>query len=95
MKCIYKTLEWDDNKRISNLAKHRLDFRDADQLFDGRPSVTFNSSHMGEEWFTTTGVLGEMFVTVIWTWRDQNRRIISMRSGRDAEKRAHGELHGR
>jgi uncharacterized protein len=88
-------LEWDDKKRITNLAKHRLDFRDADGLFDGRPSVTLNSSHMGEERFTTTGVLGEMFVTVIWTWRGEKRRIISMRSARDAEKRAHRELHGR
>ncbi len=86
--------EWDEAKRISNLAKHRLDFRGAVELFDGRPSITIDSSHIGEELFATTAVLGEMFVTEIWTWRGQNRRIISMRSARDVEKRAHRELHG-
>jgi uncharacterized DUF497 family protein len=29
--------EWDEAKRVAVLADRGLDFRDADQLFDGRP----------------------------------------------------------
>lgn len=32
--------EWDENKRIRNLEKHRLDFVAVRLLFDGRPMVT-------------------------------------------------------
>jgi len=27
--------EWDENKRLANLAKHHIDFRDTQQVFDG------------------------------------------------------------
>jgi uncharacterized protein len=32
--------------------------------------------------------------TVVWTWRLENRRIISFRRARDAEERAYRNAHG-
>ena len=31
--------EWDEDKRLTNLEKHKLDFIDSILLFDGRPAA--------------------------------------------------------
>jgi uncharacterized protein len=49
--------EWDEAKRQSNLLKHRLDFEDAQALFDGRPVAHSPARYVDEERFSTTGVL--------------------------------------
>jgi uncharacterized DUF497 family protein len=51
-------LEWDAVKNRSNLAKHGLDFADAESVFAG-PCVTFVDDRLdyGEERFTTLGLL--------------------------------------
>lgn len=33
--------EWNEAKRLANLAKHRLDFAHAEALFDVRPVLTY------------------------------------------------------
>ncbi|MCJ2008049.1 BrnT family toxin [Methylobacterium sp. J-092] len=40
--------EWDEAKRLGNLAKHRLDFVRADLLFDGRARLDLPSTHAPE-----------------------------------------------
>ena len=87
--------EWDENKRQSNLLKHRIDFVDVRALFDGRPNVSVPATSIDEQRFATTGQVQGRFVTVIWTWRGDARRIISARSARDGERRAYRDLHGR
>ena len=81
--------EWDEAKRQANLAKHKLDFIDARLLFDGRATITARSDHPVEARFVTTAIIGGKFYTVIWTWRDDSRRIISLRRARDGEERAY------
>ena len=88
------TIEWDDDKRLINLAKHEIDFTRADILFDGRPLYEKDSSRFGEDRFSSTGILEGQFVTAIWTRRGAKRRLISVRRARDAEERAHRQLHG-
>ncbi len=50
-------------------AKHRVDFVDVQELFDGRPVFTAVSQHPDEQRFVTTGILDGQFYTIVWTWR--------------------------
>ncbi|WP_018267388.1 BrnT family toxin [Methylosinus sp. LW4] len=87
-------LEWDENKRIANVAKHGLDFAVAGLLFDGRPTITARSANAAEARFVTVGRIDEKFYTIIWTWRGETRRIISFRRARRAEEGAYRQVHG-
>ena len=49
------TFEWDENKRRSNVVKHRIDFADATQVFRDPAAYTFIS---------TRGVRERRFVSV-------------------------------
>jgi uncharacterized DUF497 family protein len=86
--------EWDEEKRQSNIAKHDIDFEDAQDLFDGRDVVDVESSYDLEPRHLRTGYVGDRLVTAIWTIRDDAVRIISVRSARDAEKRKYREIYG-
>ncbi|MBV5302694.1 MAG: BrnT family toxin [Chlorobium sp.] len=86
--------EWDEEKRLSNLAKHKLDFIAVSFFFDGRPSVTSTSNYSFEVRSITTAINGRTFYTVVWTWRQERRRIISFRRARHGEERAYRQIHG-
>lgn len=86
--------EWDEDKRLANIEKHGVDFRDARVMFDGRPLLTRTSFRDEELRQVTIVVLGERLRTVIWTRRDGRVRIISIRRARDAEEREYCALHG-
>jgi uncharacterized DUF497 family protein len=45
--------EWDESKRLKTIAERGLDFRDAWQLFDGRPVYSYPSPREGEERIVT------------------------------------------
>jgi len=84
--------EWDENKRISNLEKHFLDFIDAQSMFDGREVYTYLSSYKAEKRFVTIGMIENIALAVIWTERADAMRIISFRRARDEEKRTYHAL---
>ena len=86
--------EWDENKRVNNLQKHRLDFVRAKLLFHGRPTLTFKTPRDGEERSATTGYLDGEFVTAIWTQRGEFVRLISVRRARHDERRAYRSVYG-
>ncbi len=86
--------EWDEAKRRANIEKHRLDFRDAQALLDGRAVVTVPSERNDERRYLTTGNLNGRSVTVVWTRRSTAIRLISARSARDGERRAYRAVHG-
>lgn len=88
------SFDWDEAKRQANLAKHRVDFVDAQAIFDGRPVVTVASRHPGEPRFLTTGNLDGRFHTVVWTQRGGTIRLISARRSRDGERRVYRAVHG-
>jgi uncharacterized protein len=86
--------EWDEDKRQSNLVKHKIDFWAASNIFDGRFVVEAPSTFEFEERFLTTSVLDDgRCATVIWTTRGEKIRIISARRARDAEERNYRKLH--
>jgi uncharacterized DUF497 family protein len=86
--------EWDERKRLANLAKHKLDFFDAKPLFDGRNVLSTPVGRHNEERFTTAGEINGRFYTVVWTLRGESIRLISFRRARNAEERAHRNLYG-
>ena len=86
--------EWHERKRRQNVQNHGIDFVDAQLIFDGRPVVTSPSFRQGERRYASIGYVNGKCMTVIWTVRGQNIRIISARRARDNEQRIHHEIHG-
>ena len=79
--------EWDENKRRRNLRVHGIDFERAKEIWQGPVlEVPSSQSRHGEERFLATGVSAGRLVTVIFTWRGKNRRIISARVARQHER---------
>jgi len=72
--------EWDERKRRANLKTHRLDFRDAPEVFDG-PTVTYEDDRFryGERRFVTLGLLKGIAVSIVHTETLDNIRVISFR----------------
>lgn len=78
---------WDPVKRAKTLAERGLDFAEAEAVFTG-PHFT-RADHRkdyGEPRFITAGWIGNRFVVLVWTPRDDGRRIISMRYGHADEE---------
>jgi len=84
-------ITYDPEKRRITLAARGLDFEDASQIFAG---VHFtrqdNRFDYGEVRKISIGVLGGDVVIVVWTKRDDSRRIISMRK---ADRDERGEYY--
>jgi len=85
--------EWDDNKRVSDLDKHGIDFVDAELVFDGRSVVSVPSPYPDEVRSLTTGFVEGRLITVVWTQREDAIRFISARRARDGEIREYRALH--
>jgi uncharacterized protein len=86
--------EWDESKRAQILRNRALDFASAYRFFDGRPAIRQPTPRKDEErWKTTAEIEGEFF-TVVWTWRRENIRVISMRRAHEQEIRKYREIYG-
>lgn len=87
--------EWDERKRAQIVAERALDFASAYLFFDGRPAIHQPTQRDGEERWKTTAAIEDAFFTVVWTWRGEVTRAISMRRAHEQEIRKHREAHGR
>lgn len=86
--------EWDENKRLSNIDKHGVDFLYAAHAFDGRLVLTYQSSREGEDrWGTVAELDDGKFYVVVWTKREERVRIISAYRADDWEIREYRALH--
>jgi uncharacterized protein len=88
--CIYKTavkLSYDPVKRDTTLTERGLDFEDASAVIDGPNALTAVDDRLdyGEERLVTYGWLRNVAVALVWTKRDDGRRIISMRRMHEEE----------
>lgn len=82
-------LSWDPAKRLKVLTERGIDFASAVDVFAGRHlTIEDDREAYGEPRYQTYGWLGESIVQVVWTERDDARRIISMRkcNGRERQK---------
>jgi hypothetical protein len=70
--------EWDEEKRLSNLAERGVDFRDAALIFEGIV-ITKEDTRQdhGEQRFRALGQVDSEYYVVAYTWRGSVLRIIS------------------
>ena len=79
--------EWDESKRQSNIEKHGIDFKDALQLFEDKMRVEALSLQKDEERYITFGVVNEVILAVVYTNRNNVKRIISARVAHENERK--------
>ncbi len=85
--------EWDERKRVLNLEKHGIDFRDAVGLFD-HPHLTVETSRNGEVRKVSLGTVAQCVIAVVCTDRAGTVRIISARAARRNERQAYTTRFG-
>lgn len=77
--------DWHDKKRAWTLGERNIDFRDAIRIFDGFV-LEWDSPRDGEHRIAATGIMDGDYLTVVYTWRGGQRRIISARPARRKER---------
>ena len=78
-------LEWDEHKNRVNIRRHRIDFADVHQLFDGPMFVTLDTrKDYGEDRFIGIGLLHAAVVVVVFV--EKTADTIRIVSARKAEK---------
>ncbi|MBW1694444.1 MAG: BrnT family toxin [Deltaproteobacteria bacterium] len=80
--------EWDPEKDKSNIKKHRVRFADAASVFQDNFAITIDDDNQEEQRFVTLGMdaFGRVLV-VIYTWRDDNIRIISAKKATPTQRK--------
>jgi uncharacterized DUF497 family protein len=79
--------DWDADKRVSNLAKHGVDFADVTVVFESRMLVIVDSrKDYGEIRYIGIGMSKGGEVTLVWTERDDMIRLISARRAHAKER---------
>jgi uncharacterized protein len=72
--------EWDETKRQTNITKHGVDFIDAARVFEGVVfEIEDRRRDYGERRYRALGLFNGRVLHVIYTWRQDRRRIISAR----------------
>ena len=86
--------EWDEAKRLANIDKHGLDFRDALFAFED-PHLIAEARPMGmEHRWLLVGRLDGRHVSIIFTRRGDAIRVISMRRSRNEERKRYEAVFG-
>jgi len=77
---------WDENKRLTNLARHGVDFRDLEAL-DWARAVIFEDRRKdyGETRLIAMAPIGARLHVVVYVERSQEVRIISARKANSRE----------
>lgn len=86
---------WDERKRRANIAKHGLDFADAEKVFVG-PMVLFEDDRADydEQRMIGIGLLEFLVVLIVHVETDDTVRIISMRKADNDETNLYYENVG-
>jgi hypothetical protein len=86
--------EWDEDKRLSNLVKHGVDFRRAVQVFGGRiVELPDRRRDYGEMRIRCLGEIEGRVYVVVYTGRGSTRRLISVRKANAREQRTYHARH--
>jgi uncharacterized protein len=79
--------EWDEDKRLSNVGKHGLDFIEINIVFEGETVTIFDDRFdYGENRFVTFGLLDGRVLAIGHTETDTVIRIISVRKATKNEE---------
>ncbi len=81
-------ITYDENKRLSNIEKHHIDFIGCEVIFNGATLTREdNRADYGEIRFQTLGLLNGVVVFVVHTPRGDDDHIISIRKAEKHEER--------
>ena len=83
--------EWDNEKNITNLNKHGIDFNTAKELWDDPNRIEIHAGHPIENRNILIGKIGEKLWASIFTMRGSTIRIISVRRARKKETKLYGQ----
>ncbi|WP_207687098.1 BrnT family toxin [Desulfonema limicola] len=85
--------EWDENKNIVNIRKHKIDFSDVPLVFDKTMLIDYDDSQIyDEDRWIGIGLLQNIVVVIVFTERNQNTiRIISARKATRSEREKYYE----
>jgi uncharacterized DUF497 family protein len=87
--------EWDAQKRVSNLAKHGINFRRIPELFDGDTvEIIDDRADYGETRINCLGEIEGRVYAVSYTWRGADHRIISARKANEREQKRYYARYG-
>ena len=79
--------EWDENKRIANLARHKVDFTNAlDFQWDTAIETIDDRFDYDEERWVALGYIGNRLHVMVYTFRVETIRIISLRKANNRER---------
>lgn len=84
---------WDETKRQQNIKDHGLDFEGADAIWDNF-TITREDirEDYGEQRLVTFGILDGEVVVLVYTERDADMHIISLRGAEKHEARYYFEV---
>ncbi len=84
--------QWDKNKAISNFQKHGIEFADALSVFQDDLALTIPDRRFDEERFISIGMDAfDRILVVVFTWRDDEIRLISARRAERSERKQYEE----
>ncbi len=85
---MYKGFEWDENKNLNNIKQHGIDFNDAKLVFE-EPIIekVDDRKDYGEIRRICLGVMNNYIVVVVYTYRGNKIRIISIRRASSNERK--------
>ncbi len=86
--------EWDERKRARILKDRALDLASAYLFFDGRPAIHQPTPRNEEDRWKTTAIFESVLFTLVWTWRGETIRVITMRRAHEQEIRKYRQAHG-
>jgi len=78
--------DWDKEKRRANLKNHKLDFRDAWQIYEHPNKVTVMDPYPHEERFRDYAAIKGTVRMLVYTMRDEAVRCISFRAAEPDEE---------
>lgn len=81
--------EWDENKRVLNLEKHKIDFIDAIEVFTDLSRIEAESERGDELRYQTIGAVNDVVLLVVYTYRAGTVRLISARRASKNEREAY------
>jgi len=79
--------EWDENKRLSNLADHKLDCRDAWRVYEADDKVTYKSRYPHEDRWIDLAEVEDIILILVYTLRVGAVRCISFRPAKRGRER--------
>lgn len=87
--------EYDPEKSAKNLAKHGVDFEQAQEIWDDPDLIEIRLAYEDEPRWAVIGMMAGKHWTGIITYRGDSVRIISIRRSHPKEEKAYEERKGR